>query len=309
MIVRPRPGLLRLFFILRGSVLQRIFPQVVVVLALSGAVVLAHRSDPGRIPSFDGAPFALLGIALSVFLGFSNNACYDRWWEARKAWGQLIAVARDLLRQTLLLEQRGPEAVAGRRRLVDLAIAFPHALVVHLREGAPTADLLRVLPAGLSQTPPGVPDRFLPDRILREMGAVLARLRSGGHLSDMEFVMLDGILGRMTEALTTCERIKSTPVPFGYTLLLHRTAYLFCFLLPFGFADVLGWGTPLAAALVAYTFFGLDALGSELEEPFGTLPNDLPIAALATGIEIILREGMGESGLPAAPEPVDFMLL
>ncbi|MET3352779.1 UNVERIFIED_ORG: putative membrane chloride channel (bestrophin family) [Xanthobacter viscosus] len=98
-------------------------------------------------------------------------------------------------------------------------------------------------------------------------------------------------------------------MPFGYALLLHRTAYLFCFLLPFGFADVLGWGTPLAAALVAYTFFGLDALGGELEEPFGTLPNDLPIAALATAIEIILREGMGERDLPVALEPVDFMLL
>ena len=310
MIVRPRPGLLRLFFILRGSVLQRIFPQVLVVMALSTVVVLAHRTDPGRIPSFDGAPFALLGIALSVFLGFSNNACYDRWWEARKAWGQLVAMARDLVRQTLILEHRVPAAAAGRRRLVDLAIAFPHALVVHLREGASPVDLGRVLPAGMEREAlPGVPDKFLPDRILRGMGAVLATLRSAGHLSDMEFVMIDGVLGRMTETLTACERIKTTPVPFGYALLLHRTAYLFCFLLPFGFADVLGWGTPLAAALVAYTFFGLDALGGELEEPFGTLPNDLPIAALATAIEIILREGMGERDLPVALEPVDFMLL
>jgi putative membrane protein len=98
-------------------------------------------------------------------------------------------------------------------------------------------------------------------------------------------------------------------VPFGYTLLLHRTAYLFCFLMPFGFADTLGWGSPFAAALAAYTFFGLDALGNELEDPFGNLPNDLPLGALAETIEINLREAMGETNLPALPKPVDYVLM
>ena len=67
-------------------------------------------------------------------------------------------------------------------------------------------------------------------------------------------------ISRLTQALVGCERLANTPLPFAYTLLLHRTAYLFCFLLPFGLADMLGWSAPLAAMLVAYTFFGLDAL-------------------------------------------------
>jgi ion channel-forming bestrophin family protein len=122
-------------------------------------------------------------------------------------------------------------------------------------------------------------------------------------------MMLDGTVGRMSAVLAACERIRNTPVPFGYTLLLHRTAYLFCFLLPFGFADALGWATPFVTALVAYTFFGLDALGDELEEPFGTLPNDLPIVALADTIEINLREALGETDLPELPQPKDYMLM
>lgn len=97
-------------------------------------------------------------------------------------------------------------------------------------------------------------------------------------------------------------------MPFAYTLLLHRTAYLFCFVLPFGFADVLGWLTPLLTALVSYTFFGLDALGEELEEPFGLQANDLPIGAYATGVEITLRGALGDTDLPAAPVPVAYVL-
>lgn len=306
MIIRKRPGMFALFFIWRGSVIQRIYPQVMVVMAISALVVLAHQADPGLVPTFSGAPFALLGIALSVFLGFSNNACYDRWWEARKQWGALIAVSRDFSRQTLLLETRGPEATAARRSLLRLAIAFSYALVGYLRDGAGADGLARHLPAELRAQ--AAASRFTPEFVARQMGMALAGLRAQGRISDIEFSLLDASLVRMVDAFTACERILTTPVPFGYTLLLHRTAYLFCLLLPFGFADVLGWCTPFAAGLVAYTFFGLDAIGDELEEPFGTLPNDLPICAMARTIEITLLEGLGETELPPPLLPVDYVL-
>ncbi|QRY69936.1 bestrophin family protein [Ensifer sp. PDNC004] len=301
MIVRNRPTLLKLFFILRGSVIQRIFPQVLFVFALSALVVWAHRVDPGLVPSVNSGPFALLGIALSVFLGFRNNACYDRWWEARKDWGQLIFTARDLARQTLIL------AEAERQRLLDITIAFAHALVCHLRPGSDVGRPLARLPADLAAGYKA--SRNGPDFLLREMGRILAGLRGTGTISDFQWAQLDCTLGRMSAMLAACERIRNTPVPFGYTLLLHRTAYLFCFLLPFGFADALGWATPFVTALVAYTFFGLDALGDELEEPFGVLPNDLPIVALAETIEINLREALGETNLPPLPQPKNYILM
>ncbi len=308
MIVRDRPTLLKLFFILRGSVIQRIFPQVLFVFALSAFVVWAHRVDPGLVPSVNSGPFALLGIALSVFLGFRNNACYDRWWEARKDWGQLIFTARDLARQTLVLADAGTASAAeARQRLLNIAIALAHALVCHLRPGSDGSRALTRLPADL--VPGYQKSRNGPDFLLREMGRTLTSLRASGAISDVQWVLFDGTVGRMSAVLAACERIRNTPVPFGYTLLLHRTAYLFCFLLPFGFADALGWATPFVTALVAYTFFGLDALGDELEEPFGVLPNDLPIVALAETIEINLREALGETDLPPLPQPKNYILM
>ncbi|SDA44141.1 bestrophin family protein [Sinorhizobium sp. NFACC03] len=307
MIVRDRPSLLKLFFILRGSIIQRIFPQVLFVFGLSAFVVWAHRADPGIVPSVNSGPFALLGIALSVFLGFRNNACYDRWWEARKDWGQLIFTSRDLARQTLVLVDAKASENAARQRLLNTAIAFARALVGHLRPGNDATRALARLPDDLA---PGYKaSRNAPDYLLREMGRDLAGLRASGAISDFQWAQLDGTVGRMSAMLAACERIRNTPVPFGYTLLLHRTAYLFCFLLPFGFADALGGATPFVTALVAYTFFGLNALGDELEEPFGVLPNDLPIMALAETIEINLREALGETDLPPLPQPKDYILM
>jgi putative membrane protein len=98
-------------------------------------------------------------------------------------------------------------------------------------------------------------------------------------------LLLDGAIDRVRAgtrwkkqlcALSTvqasCERIAATPVPFAYSLLLHRTAHVFCLSLPFALAGTMGWWTLLPCALVSYTFFGLDALGDQLEDPLAPSP-------------------------------------
>jgi putative membrane protein len=120
---------------------------------------------------------------------------------------------------------------------------------------------------------------------------------------------MDESLAGLASVIGGCERIKSTPIPYSYTLLLHRTAYLYCYLLPFGLVDSIGYMTPFVVGIVSYTFFGLDALGEELEEPFNTASNSLPLTALCRSIERDLREAMGESDLPEPLQPVDYCLL
>lgn len=272
----------------------------------SAAIVLGHAIWPQFVPVVEGAPFTLIGIALSIFLAFRNNASYERWWEARKLWGQFIHLSRSFARQTLLLS-RATADDGDRRRVLRLTIGFAHALVPHLRGSEQRADAARFLDQrDLAQIERG---GWHPSLILRMISEDLVRHRAEGRLSDIQFQLLDNTVDQMEAALAGCERIRNTPLPFAYTLLLHRTAYIFCFLLPFGYADVLGWMTPFVVALIAYTFFGLDALGEELEDPFGEEPNDLPIAALAVVIETNLRAALGETDLPPAPLPKDFVLL
>lgn len=300
MIVRPRPTLFTLFFILRGSIVPRILPRLVLVCGLSALIVLLHRHFPVTVPAFDGTPYALLGIALSVFLSFRNSACYDRWWEGRRIWGQLVIASRAFARQTLLLDP------ADRRRALTLTMAFARAMVRHLRPDT-GADPRALLPPDLRDGFTTSRDR--PDFLLRIVAADLVAIRRAGAISDIDWQALEGSLREMSQMQVNCDRILNTPVPFGYTLLLHRTAFVFCLLLPFGFVDMLGWGTPLASTLIAYAFFGLDALGDELERPFDMAPNALPIGTLATLIEINLREALGETDLPPSPLPVDYLLM
>lgn len=306
MIVRPRPSLWQLFFILRGSVVPRVWPQFSVVFVLSALVVWVHKAAPTIVPVFDGAPFTLLGIALSVFLAFRNNAAYERWWEGRKWSGLQIQLCRTLSRQTLLLSDRADGDV-HRNYLLNLAIAFSHALVPHLRDSADGSKVTGFMTA--ADYAAFQQRRRSPTVILELISRRLASLRHAGELTDIQYQLMDATIDQMEAVLAGCERIRTTPVPFGYTLLLHRTAYLFCFLLPFGYADLLGWVTPFATALIAYTFFGLDALGHELEEPFGDGANDLPIAAIADVIELDLRAAMGETGLPPMPKPEKYLLM
>jgi putative membrane protein len=72
--------------------------------------------------------------------------------------------------------------------------------------------------------------------------------------------------------------------------------------------DTLHGLTPLVVGLVAYTFFGLDALGDEIEDPFGTKLNHLPLDALCVTIETSLREALGETDLPAPPQAERYVL-
>jgi putative membrane protein len=129
-----------------------------------------------------------------------------------------------------------------------------------------------------------------------------------GHLDARLAAEMDVSLSALTAVAAGCERIRNTPIPFAYTLLLHRTASLYCFLLPFGLVDAIGYMTPFVVAIVAYTFFGLDALGDEIEEPFGLAMNHLPLDALCRTVEINLLEALGERKLPEPLLPVRSVL-
>ena len=103
----------------------------------------------------------------------------------------------------------------------------------------------------------------------------------------------------MSIVLAGCERIANTPVPFAYSLILHRTVYLFCIMLPFALVVDLHYMTPFISVLISYTFISLDTLAEELEEPFGMENNDLPLDAICNAIEIDLLQMNDATEIPA----------
>jgi len=296
MIVRPKPNLLGILFSLKGSIAKRIALRSLLVTLLASVIVLVETLHPAYFSKVNATPFTLLGLSLSIFMSFRNNACYDRWWEGRKQLGQMVIEVRSLIRETQLIKD--PVERAGLLRGV---CGFAQGLIARLRH---EDEIQAITPWTAVQ--PSHPN--LPDRVLQNVGARLSELTGQGVLSEWRYTQLETRLISLSQVQASCERIKGTPLPFPYTLLLHRTIYLFCILLPFAMAEPLGWLTPVFTAIVSYTFFGLDEIGDDLEDPFGFDENDLPCNALLRNIEREVLAALGETDLPPALEPVEYVL-
>jgi putative membrane protein len=311
MIVRDRPGGPQLLFALRGSILPNIAGKLATCAALAVAVTLTHGFLFKWKIILTLAPFSLIGLALAIFLGFRNSVAYDRYWEARKLWGDLVHRSRTLSRQVQSLlatsSPAGPDHADDPRRLLLIrTIAFASALRDQLRGSLPAADLNRLLPA--AEAPQAAASARPTEFLLRRMAMDLGAFVRAGDLHPALAANIDATLSGMATVAAGCERIQNTPIPFAYTLLLHRTAWLYCLLLPFGLVDTVGVMTPFVVLIVAYTFFGLDALGDEIEEPFGLADNHLPLDALCREIEVSVLDTLGVRELPERLTPVQSRL-
>jgi putative membrane protein len=166
-------------------------------------------------------PFSLIGLALAIFLGFRNTAAYDRYWEARKLWGDLVHRSRSFARQ--VQSWVIPVAREGEREqddthaiLMRRTIAFAHALRHQLRDSDPSRDVATwLLPdeaVAFSRVRQG------PNFLLRRMGHDLGLCLHAGKLDPRLAAEMDVTVSAMAAVAAECERIKSTPIPFVYTL-------------------------------------------------------------------------------------------
>ena len=305
MIVRPRQHWLRMLFVLRGSVLPRILPQLATVTFFALLVTFLHGQLFHLKVPLTFVPFTLIGVALAVFLGFRNNASYDRYWEGRKLWGMILSESRTLARQFLTLPQKVD--VTQQRHFVLTLVAIAYSLRHQLRDTDASHDLQRLLPPDLALCLQSA--RFAPNLLILHLASLLQQQRQQQSLDSMLAAQMEQPLAKITDGISGCERLSNTPLPYTYVVILHRTAYLYCFLLPFALVNAIGWTTPIMVAFIAYTFFALEALSDELEDPFGTSANDLPLESMCVMIETTLCEMLGDKDLPVALKPVNYVLL
>lgn len=244
----------------------------------------------------------------SLFLGFRNNAAYDRWWEGRKLWGGMIADIRTLARDTILFIP----CAKSRQAVLKMGAAFAHFHRGHLREINAKVEAEHWIGSGLSDNLLQTPNAA--DAALRDLAKALASLAQAGELSELGQFRLSQTLASLSAAQAGCERIANTPLPFVYSLLVRRTTYLYCCLLPsafcplpFALIETTHFFAPLFAAIVAYVFFGLQVVTNELEMPFLNVENGLPLDAMCRAIEISIAEAVDETP-PKALQPVDFVL-
>ena len=305
LIIRPKTlSTLTLLFSLKGSIIPAIWRKVLFTVLVSSAVVAIHGTLFNFKVILTATPFTLWGLTLAIFLGFRNTVAYQRFWEARTLWGELLIVSRNLTRQSIsLLPGLNPEY---RLHLAQGLITFSHALKNSLRGTAQDPAAQRWMEEG--NEPAGTPKQCQPNAVLGELGKRYMAATQLAQAHPVVQVNIDQQLSRLSSVLSGCERISNTPIPYPYILMLHRVVHVYCFLLPFCLVDSIGWFTPFAVCVLAYTFFGLDALGDQIADPFDTLPNDLPLEAMCRNIEIAVLELLDQP-TPAALQPVNSVLL
>ena len=210
---------------------------------------------------------SILGIILGLLLVFRTNTAYDRWWEGRRLWGQLVNVSRALAHQ---LDAQLPGNAPSRTTYATLLGDFPTALAAHLRQP-------RALPSA-------APTVHVPNGLVRALSRQLHGDVAAGALPRESTITLTPLLIAFDDVTGACERIRNTPIPFSYSSYVKQFVLLYALVLPLGLAREFRYGTIAASMLVFFATMGLELLATEIEEPFGTDPNDLPLDDIAQRI-------------------------
>ncbi|MGG4609722.1 bestrophin family protein [Providencia sp. Me31A] len=296
--IRPHQHWFFRLFDWHGSVLSKITFRLSLNIMMSLVAVLSFQWYEQLGIHLTIAPFSLLGIAIAIFLGFRNNACYSRLIEARTLWASLLINQRNILRN---IKGLLPNDKAAQKEFANLLIAFGWSLKHELRKTSPIVDLYRLLPRHIFDEVIRSP--FPTSRILLQIGLKVGELRDNKIISDVLFQSINKDINALSEVLGGCERISNTPIPFAYTLILQRTVYLFCTLLPFALVVDLHYMTPFVSVFISYTFLAWDSLAEELEDPFGTSANDLSLNAICNSIERNALDMLDIRPLPPINQP------
>jgi putative membrane protein len=268
---------IRAALMLKGSVIPAILNRVIwcglfgflISVAYYFKLPVSHQVLGTVIPS----------IVLGLLLVFRTNTAYERFWEGRKLWGNLVNNTRNLARLIwVAVAEIEPEDRDKKIAALRLIVAFAVATKLHLRGESVNTELEDLMS----------PDRYFklktmnnpPLEIAFWIGDYLQEETKRETLNLYQLPTLQGLINNLVDNLGSCERILKTPIPLAYAIHLKQLLLLYCLLLPFQLVDELGWWTGAAISLVSFTLFGIEAIGIEIENPFGYDANDLPLDAI-----------------------------
>jgi len=222
----------------------------------------------------------LLGFAISMLLVFRTNTAYDRWWEGRKLWGSLVNNSRNLaVKLNSFLPHDDTKSRGFFKKLIPL---FATELQHHLQ-----TETTRL---ALDEKPhPEIPNfdtsKHVPNQVASLLMSRVNLLYRDGKLTGDQLILLNGEMQSFLEICGACERIKNTPIPFSYSAFIKKFIFIYVITLPLGFAYNLGHFAIPVTTFIFYVLASLELIAEEIEDPFGTDSNDLPMNKMAANIK------------------------
>ncbi len=225
----------------------------------------------------------ILGFVLSMLLVFRTNSAYDRWYEGRKIWGDLVNNSRNIgIKINAIVKDQ-----ETKKEFIQLIINYNYVLKNHLRNSANSHELV--------QLPEDVKEKLLlvkhaPNLLAQTLFKKLNDLFIAGQISEAHLIILNDEVRAFTNACGACERIKNTPIPYSYNIFLKKIIFIYVFSIPFTFGPEFRYATIIISMIVLYVFASIELIAEEIEDPFGSDDNDLPLDTICNNIKTNLTE-------------------
>ena len=228
------------------------------------------------------AVYSLIGFVLSLLLVFRTNTAYDRWWEGRKKWGEMVNNTRNLATKIAVMIDDKPTSDYFARMIGNYA----YAVKEHLREGVKFEELdltdeERITLENASHIP-NIIDKWLYTK--------LYNLKQDGTISEQDFIVIDINLKALADILGACERIRNTPIPYSYSIFLKKFIFIYVTTIPLALVGDFGYYSSIIAVFIFYVLVSMEILAEEIEDPFGLDDNDLPTDDLSAKIKMNAEE-------------------
>jgi len=221
---------------------------------------------------------SIFGVILGLLLVFRSNRAYERWWEARTLWGQLVNASRNLaIKIKILLTPNQLEA----KQFADLINNFCAALAVHLRQRSTAEDFKKIVE--MSTLPHHVP-ACIAENLYRHL------CQNAKTANGLNLLLLDNELRMFMNICGGCEKIKNTYISLSFRVFVKHVFLIFILILPWSLIQLLGiWSIP-ATIIISYLIIAIEGIARNLEEPFGLTEDHINLSALTKNIKASVDE-------------------
>jgi putative membrane protein len=280
----PKNWFRYIFLIRKSDTIGIIWKEMIYLAIFTSALVFVKMTYFDDFKNFKQLMdvYSLIGFVLSLLLVFRTNTAYDRWWEGRKKWGEMVNNTRNLAIKISALTTDAEDIKFFSRMIPNYA----YAMKEHLRAGVKMEELeLTDEEAKLLEN-----KEHIPNQIAKMLYRRFKQMKSNNKITEEEFLVIDSNLKTFSDILGACERIRNTPIPYSYSNFLKKFIFIYVTTVPLAFVDWFGYFSVAVAAFLFYVLVSMEILAEEIEDPFGLDDNDLPTDELCGKIRNNVKE-------------------
>lgn len=226
----------------------------------------------------------LMGVVVSIFIGFRNSSAYNRWWEARTLWGTIVGNSRSIVNALVAVDNCTESMAVAIDRMRRRQARYAWQLAAELRGVSAAPEVAALTP----EDPADATSREL----LTAQSVEIRDMANADWIDRQGRSLLVNQMTAQSAAAGGLERIRNQPIPLPYAMFVRAVAWFFAIMVctrldPASHDSAVGIAGSVA---VMAMFVVAERLGYFLEHPMKDNPFGLPMERFCAAIS---RELLG----------------